>query len=53
MAAAIVAEVPISIKEIYETDDRNFLLVTALVVEKVMRLREQAMHEAEKRQRHG
>ena len=51
MSAAVVAEVPISIKEIYETDDRNLLLVTALVVERVMQLREQAMHDIEKRQR--
>jgi hypothetical protein len=49
MAAAVVAEVPISIKEIYESDDRNFLLTTAVVVEKVMRLREEAMNQVEKR----
>lgn len=51
MAAACAAEVPVSIKEIYESDDRNFLLVTAAVIERVVRIREEAMKKA--REKHG
>jgi hypothetical protein len=48
LAAAAIAEVPVDAKEIYETDDRNYLLVLTAVIDKVVALKSEAHRKAEK-----
>ncbi len=44
--AASLAKVPVSLKELYESDDRDYVLVVVEVVERTIAEREEAMRNA-------
>jgi hypothetical protein len=48
LASAAVAGVPVDAKEIYETADRNYLIVLAAVISEVVSLKSEALRNAEK-----